>query len=181
MKPVLLALVLAISAAASAQDYPNHSVKVIVPYAPGGQPDVAVRVLAQQFSTQLGQPYVVENIPGANGLAAINAFLKMPPDGYTLSHSDGGNWAINLALNPKLSYDPQRDFSPIGLYGQTTGLFLVVNSSVPVNTLQDLVAASKAKPGSLSYASAGIGSIHHLIMEDFKTALGLNILHVPYK
>jgi tripartite-type tricarboxylate transporter receptor subunit TctC len=183
MRHRIAALVAALAACtlAFAQEYPSRSVKVIVPYAPGGQPDVAVRVLAQHFASQLGQPFVVENIPGASGLSAINAFLKMPGDGYTLSHSDGGNWAINVALNPKLAYDPQKDFAPVGLYGQTTGLFLATTAAVPVSSLQELVALAKAKPGALSYASAGVGSIHHLIMEDFKAALGLNILHVPYK
>ena len=166
---------------AAAQDYPARSVKVIVPYAPGGQPDVAVRVLSQQFALQLGQPFVVENIAGSSGIAAYTALLKMPADGYTLAHGDSGNWAITVALNPKLSYEPLRDFAPVGLYGQTTGLFVVVNSDVPVHSLKELIALAKAKPGALSYASAGIGSIHHLIMEDFKTTVGLNILHVPYK
>jgi tripartite-type tricarboxylate transporter receptor subunit TctC len=167
--------------AANAQDYPNRAVKIIVPFAPGGQPDIAVRVLAQQFSLQLGQPFLVENIPGASGIAALNAFLKTPPDGYTLSYGDAGHWAINKALNPDLPFDPQRDLAPIGLYGETTGLFLVVTESMPARTLQELVALVKSRPGGFSYASAGVGSIHHLIMEDFKASLGLDILHVPYK
>lgn len=173
--------VMAFCAAGNAQDYPNRGVKIIVPYAPGGQPDVAVRVLAQQFSLQLGHPFLVENIPGSSGIAAINAFLKMPPNGYTLLYGDAGHWAINTALNPKLPYDPQKDFAPIGLFGETTGLFLVVTESVPAGTLQELVVLVKSRPGAFSYASAGIGSIHHLIMEDFRASLGLNILHVPYK
>ena len=166
---------------AFAQDYPARPVRVIVPYAPGGQPDIAVRVIAQQFSNELGQPFLIENIPGSSGVAAINALLKQPADGYTIAHSDGGNWAIYPAMNPRLTYDAQKDFAPIGLYGQTTGLFLVVNANVPVNSLSEMVSLAKAKPGSLTYASAGIGSIHHLIMEDFKAIMGLDILHVPYK
>jgi tripartite-type tricarboxylate transporter receptor subunit TctC len=171
----------AFCALAGAQEYPARAVKIIVPYAPGGQPDVAVRVLAQQFSVQFGQPFVIENVPGSSGIAAINAFLKSPADGYTLSYGDAGHWAINIALNPKVAYDPQRDFAPIGLFGETTGLFLCVTDSVPVNNLQELIALAKSKPGALSYASAGIGSIHHLIMEDFRASLGLEVLHVPYK
>ena len=173
--------VMAFCAAGNAQDYPNRPVKIIVSSAPGGQPDIAVRVLAQQFSSQLGQPFLVENIPGANGVAALNALLKMPPDGYTLFYGYAGTWAINTALNPKLPYDPQKDFAPIGLFGYSTGLFLVVAESLPAGTLQELVALVKSKPGVFSYASSGFGSIHHLIMEDFKASLGLNIIHVPYK
>ncbi len=172
---------LAFCAAGNAQDYPIRAVKIIVPYAPGGQPDVAVRVLAQQFSTQFGQPFVVENMPGSSGIVALNAFLNTPLDGYTVSYGDTGTWAINKALNPKLPYDPQKDFAPIGLFGESTGVFLVVTGSVPARTLQELVALVKSRPGYFSYASSGVGSIHHMIMEDFKASLGLNILHVPYK
>jgi tripartite-type tricarboxylate transporter receptor subunit TctC len=188
MKPIavigrlLAALALAACCpGALAQDYPSRSVKIIVPYAAGGQPDVATRVLAQQFSTQLGQPFVVENMAGSSGIAAINALLKAPADGYTLMSADAGHWAINNALDAGLSYEPERDLAPIGLYGETTGLFLAVNESVPIRTLQELIALARAQPGTLSYASAGVGSIHHLIMEDLKGNLGLKILHVPYK
>jgi tripartite-type tricarboxylate transporter receptor subunit TctC len=166
---------------AHAADYPNRSVRIIVPYAAGGQADVAVRILARQFSQQLGQPFVVENIPGTNGIAAINALMRSPADGYTLSYGDAGHWAINFALNPGLPYDPEKDFAPIGLFGETAGLFLVVNDAVPARTLQELVALARASPGMLSYASAGVGSIHHILMEDFKARLGLDIVHIPYK
>lgn len=176
---VLAAAVLC--SAGHAQDYPNRSVKIIVPSAAGGQPDIAIRVLAQQFSAQFGQAFVVENLPGANGVPAWTAFLKAPADGYTLSYGDAGYWAINKALDPRLPFDPQKDLAPIGIYGETTGLFLVVNESMPARSLQELVALLRSKPGAFSYASAGIGSIHHLIMEDFKSSLGLNVLHVPYK
>ncbi len=173
--------VMALCAASNAQDYPHRAVKIIVPYAPGGQPDIAVRVLAQQFSLQFGQPFLVENIPGSSGIVALNAFLKTRPDGYTVSYGDTGTWAINKALNPKLPYDPEKDFATIGLFGESTGVFLVVTGSVPARTLQELVALVKSRPGDFSYASSGVGSIHHMIMEDFKASLGLNILHVPYK
>ena len=173
--------VMALCAAGNAQDYPNKPVRIIVSSAPGGQPDIAFRVLAQHFSVQFNNRFLVENIPGANGVAAINALLKMPPDGYTLFYGYAGTWAINTALNPKLPYAPQKDFAPIGIIGETAGLLLVVANSVPAGTLRELVALAKSRPGALSYASSGFGSIHHLIMEDFNTSLGLNILHVPYK
>ena len=166
---------------AGAQEYPARPVKIIINVSPGGMPDVTVRVLANQFSAQFGQSFIVENVPGANSSNAITALLKAPADGYTLAYGDAGYWAINVALNPKMPYDPQRDLAPIGLFGETTGLFICVTDSIPAKTLQELIALAKAKPGSLSYASAGIGSIHHLIMEDMRASLGLNLLHVPYK
>ncbi|MFM9969268.1 MAG: Bug family tripartite tricarboxylate transporter substrate binding protein [Burkholderiales bacterium] len=166
---------------AAAQDYPSRAVKILVPYAPGGQPDTAIRVLSQHFGALLGQPFIVENIAGSSGVAAINTLLKAPADGYTLLSADAGHWAINLALDPKHTYDPERDFTPIGLFGETTGLFLAVNDSVSVKSFQELATLARAKPGALSYASAGVGSIHHLIMEDLKSNLKMDILHVPYK
>lgn len=174
-------LAAALSASVGAQEYPTRPVKIIINVSPGGMPDVTVRVLANQFSTQFGQSFIVENVPGANSSNAIAALLKSPADGYTLAYGDAGYWAINVALNPKMAYDPKRDLAPIGLFGETTGLFICVTDSVPAKTLQELIALAKSKPGSLSYASAGIGSIHHLIMEDMRASLGLNLLHVPYK
>ncbi|MFM9972689.1 MAG: Bug family tripartite tricarboxylate transporter substrate binding protein [Burkholderiales bacterium] len=176
-----LAIEGSMAATSYAQDYPNKSVRVIVPYAPGGQPDIVVRLLSQHLGTQLGQAFLVENIPGANGIAAVNTLLKQPADGYVIAHGDGSTWGIAPAMNPKLPYDPLKDFAPIGLYGQSSGLFLVVNTDLGVASLQELIALAKAKPGTLAYASAGIGSIHHLIMEDFKATFGADLLHVPYK
>ncbi len=174
-------LAAALCVSVCAQEYPARPVKIIINVSPGGMPDVTVRVLANQFSAQFGQSFIVENMPGANSSNAITALLKAPADGYTLGYGDAGYWAINVALNPKMAYDPQRDLAPIGLFGETTGLFICVTDSVPAKTLQELIALARAKPGSLSYASAGIGSIHHLIMEDMRASLGLNLLHVPYK
>jgi tripartite-type tricarboxylate transporter receptor subunit TctC len=167
--------------AALAQEYPVKPVKIIMPYPPGGQPDIVLRLIAQQFSAQFGQPFQVEHLPGSGGIVATNALLRSPVDGYTLAYADAGSWAIYPAMNPKVDYDPLRDFAPIGLFAQSGGMFLVVNTSQSPGTLQELIAQAKARPGSLSYASAGIGTIHHLIMEDFKATFGLDILHVPYK
>jgi tripartite-type tricarboxylate transporter receptor subunit TctC len=164
-----------------AQEYPAKAVRIIMPYPPGGQPDIVLRLLAQQFTTQLGQPFQVEHLPGSGGMVATTALLRSAPDGYTIAYADAGSWAIYPAMNPKVEYDPLRDFAPIGLFAQSGGMFLVVNTSQSIGTLQELIAQARAKPGSLSYASAGIGTIHHLIMEDFKATFGLDILHVPYK
>lgn len=171
---------LALAGASYAQDYPSRSIKIIVPYAPGGQADSGVRVMAAGMSQLLNQPIVVENIGGSSGIAALQNVMKAPADGYTLVYQDPGHWAINPALYAKLPYDTLRDFAPVGLFA-TTALFLVTPASFPANNLQELVALVKSKPDEFTYASSGIGSPHHLTMEDFKAALGLKILHVPFK
>ena len=164
-----------------AQEYPSRPVKIIVPYAAGGQADGGVRVIANSLTQQLGQPFVIENISGSSGIAAMQAAMKAPADGYTLVYSDAGQWAINPALySTKLPYDTLRDLVPVGLFGYSA-LFLVAPAAFPANTLPELIALVKAKPDFYTYASSGVGSPHHLAMEDFKAALGLKILHVPFK
>ena len=174
-------LALTFAALSHAQEYPSRTVKIIVPYAPGGQADSGVRIIANSLTQQLGQAFVVENISGSSGIAAMQAAIKAPADGYTLVYSDAGQWAINPALyTTKLPYDTLRDLAPVGLFGYSA-LFLVTPAAFPANTLQELIALVKAKPDFYTYASSGVGSPHHLAMEDFKAALGLKILHVPYK
>ena len=167
-------------AAAHAQEYPARAVKIVVPYAAGGQGDSSIRIVANALTAQLGQSFVVENLAGSSGINAIQTVMRAAADGYTLVYNDFGHWAINPALYKTLPYDTLRDLAPVGLIAQTT-LFLVATASFPANTLQDLVAAVKARPDFYSYASSGVGSPHHLTMEDFKAALGLKILHIPYK
>lgn len=162
------------------ETYPNRPIKLVVPYAAGGLPDTMARIVGQRLTETLGQQVVVENRPSAGGIVACELVAKSPSDGYTLLIADVGQTAINPALYSTLSYDPVRDFVPITLLG-TSPLFLLANSSVPVNNLQELVALIKSKPGQLNYASSGTGSIHHLTLESLKAALGLNIVHVPYK
>lgn len=173
-------LALAFVALGHAQDYPSRPIKIIVPYAAGGQGDSSIRIIANALSQQLGQTFVVENIPGSSGIGAIQTVMRAPADGYTLMYNDNGHWGINPALYKKLPYDTLRDLAPVGLIAQST-LFLVATASFPANNLKDLIAAVKAKPDFYTYASSGIGSPHHLTMEEFKSALGLKILHVPYK
>lgn len=178
---VALALVACLLCQATlAQDYPVRSVKMVVPYAAGGQGDSSIRIIANALSAQFGQSFVVENLAGSSGINAIQTVMRAPADGYTLVYNDNGHWAINPALYKKLPYDSLRDLAPIGLIAQST-LFLVASASFPANTLQELVAAVKAKPDAFTYASSGIGSPHHLTMEDFKAGLGLKVLHIPYK
>jgi tripartite-type tricarboxylate transporter receptor subunit TctC len=186
---IALMLALAIPAAARAQsrtpqtpagDYPSRAVRLIVPAAPGGNPDVLARVLGQKLSERLGKPFLVEDVPGAGGVAAAEMVAKAPPDGYVLMLGDSGSLAISVSLYPKLSYQPLRDFTPITALVEVPTV-LVVNPSLPVRTLSDFVALAKSKPGALSFGSAGKGSIHHLTMAIFAARAGIELLHVPYK
>lgn len=188
MKRILSTLLAALSGVllsssgptAFAQQYPAKPVKMIVPYSPGGLPDTMARLVAQRLSESLKQGVIVENRPGAGGIVGSEAVAKAPPDGYTLLVADVGQLAVNPALYPKLPYDPVKDYAPVSMIG-IAPLFLVAHESVPVKNLQELIALAKSKPGSLSYGSSGTGSQHHLSMEALKTALKLDIIHVPYK
>ena len=170
------------ASAALGQDasYPGKPVKVIVPFGSGGTPDTIARVITQRLGESLGQPFVVENRPGANGIIGCEAAARSAPDGYTLLIVDVGQLAINPAVHPKLPYDSVKDFAPVSL-AAIAPLFLTAHASLPVNSLAELIQMAKDKPGQLSYASSGPGSIHHLSMEALKAALGLDIVHIPYK
>jgi tripartite-type tricarboxylate transporter receptor subunit TctC len=161
-------------------DYPNRSVKLVVPYSAGGSTDVLARVIGQRLSESLGQPFVVENRPGAGGIVATLAVVKSPADGYTLLVSDMSQVVINPFLFSKLPYDPVKDLAPVTIVA-TIPLYVVAQPSLGVDSLAQLIAMAKAKPGQLSYGSAGTGSIHHIVMESFKATAGLDIVHVPYK
>jgi tripartite-type tricarboxylate transporter receptor subunit TctC len=165
--------------AAVAQDYPNRPIKLIVPYAPGGAADVVARTAALPMGEILGQQFVVENRSGAGGIPGMEALAKSAPDGYTIGIADAGQWAVNPVLYARVPYDPLRDYAPVGIVA-TLSLFLVVHESVPANTLQELITLVKGKPGFYNYGSSGTGTVHHLTMETFKSALGLDIIHVPY-
>jgi tripartite-type tricarboxylate transporter receptor subunit TctC len=166
--------------AASAQDFPTRPIRMVVPYAAGGLPDTMTRLAAVKLTEILRQQVVVDNRPGAGGIGACELVANATPDGYTLLVADVAQTAINPALYAKLSYDTLRDFAPVTLMG-TSAQFLTANASVPANSLKELIALVKAKPGQMSYGSGGIGSVHHLSMEALKTPLGLDIVHVPYK
>ena len=166
--------------AASAQDFPVRPVRMVVPYAAGGLPDTMTRLAAVKIIEILKQQVVVDNRPGAGGIGACELVANATPDGYTLLIADVAQTAINPALYAKLPYDTLRDFAPVSLMG-TSAQFLTANASVPANSLKELIALVKAKPGQIRYGSGGIGSVHHLSMEALKTPLGLDIIHVPYK
>jgi tripartite-type tricarboxylate transporter receptor subunit TctC len=153
-------------------------VRLIIPAAPGGNPDVLARMLAQKFSESFGRSFIAENAPGAGGVVAAEVVAKSAPDGHVLMLSDSGALAINVALNPKLPYQPLRDFTFITAL-VTVPTVLVVNTNTP--SLREFIELAKSKPGALSYGSAGTGSIHHLTMAVFASRAGIEVLHVPYK
>ena len=165
---------------ATAQAFPAKPVKFVVPYSPGGLPDTVARVLSQRLQEALGQPVVIENKPGANGAVAAAALTQSPADGYTLLVTDGPMLALTPLMSAKPPYDPVKDFAPVSLVG-TAPLFLAVNPRVKANTLDELIALAKAKPGTLNYGSSGIGSIHHLTAEAMKGGLGIFVTHIPFR
>ena len=160
-------------------DYPTRPVKVIVPSPPGGGTDILARVLAQHFSKGLGQPFVVENKPGAGNMIGIESVARSPGDGYTLLVT-ASTLALNSVLYKKVPYDPVRDFAPITL-AATAPNVLVVNPALPVKSLAEFIALAKAKPGALSYGTPGIGTSPHLSMELLKSMAGIDLQHVPYR
>lgn len=163
-----------------AQSYPNKPIKFIITHAAGGLPDTVARVYAQKLTERLGQAVVVDNKPGANGMVAAQAMATAAKDGYTFMVTDGSTFSINPVVHKNLSYDYKRDFVPVSLAARAP-LYLALNPKTPAQNLRELVALAKAKPGTLTYGSSGIGSTHHLTMEAFKSALGLDIVHVPFK
>ena len=172
---------MAIATGLFAQEYPSKPVKIIVGYVPGGGPDFVARSLGQKLTEILGQPFVVENRPGAGATTATAQVAKMPADGYTLLLGETGQLVIAPFIYKKLAYDPVRDYTPISLVGTSSGMLLVSNSKSSIKTIHDLLREVKANPGKVDYGSSGIGTIHHIAMEVFKTDAGLNLTHIPYK
>jgi tripartite-type tricarboxylate transporter receptor subunit TctC len=171
---------LVVASAAFAQAYPTRPVRIVVGFAPGSATDILARVMAERFTRTLGQPFVVENKPGAGGSVGAEQVKNSAADGYTLVAAGSGPFGINPAINSKLPYDALRDFELIGNIVLTPQA-LVVGTQTPYATLKDLVAAAKTKPGEIAYASLGSGSTSHLTMEAFLAAAGLKMNHVPFK
>nr|WP_245845087.1 tripartite tricarboxylate transporter substrate binding protein [Noviherbaspirillum humi] len=172
-------LLAALSLGASAQSYPAKPVRIVVTYPPGGGADVMARLIAEKLTASLGQTFVVENKPGASGQIGAQSVLQAPADGYTLM-VDASSYAVNPALFPKLPYNPRKAFAPISLLALFPNV-LVVHPSFPANSVKELVAMAKAKPGEINYASSGNGSAQHLAAELFKQQAGIDMQHVPYK
>ncbi len=175
-----LSLALLVPAAALAQTFPSKPVHIVVPFAAGGGVDILTRVLAQQLAERLGQPVVVDDKPGAGGNLGVDAVAKAPADGYTLVMATTGTHTINPGLYAKLPFDAERDFRPITPVASVPNL-LVVHPSLGVNSVAELVALARSKPGQLSYASFGNGASNHLSGEMLNALAGIKATHVPYK
>jgi tripartite-type tricarboxylate transporter receptor subunit TctC len=176
----LALLALAVVPLAQAQAYPNKPVRIVVPYAPGGLSDVTARRIANELTTRLGQPVIVDNKPGATQIIGAEAVARAPADGYTLLFASLTSMVLNAHGFTKLPYNPTKDFAPVTLVTQTP-LYLLVNGAFPAKSVKELIAAAKAKPGAYAYASLGAGSSYHIVMEMFKEASGIDLIHVPYK
>lgn len=163
-----------------AQTYPTKPIRMVVPYAPGGTTEVLARLVAQKMGETLGQQMVIDTRPGASGTVGTNLVAKASPDGYTVLWTSLSPIVINVTTQRSLPYDPQKELAPISLITQVPSLF-AVHPSVPVKSIQDLIALAKAHPGKLKYGSSGAGGINHLTAELFNAAAGIDILHVPYK
>jgi tripartite-type tricarboxylate transporter receptor subunit TctC len=177
---VLVSILFLFSLIANAQDYPSRPIHVLVPFAPGGAVDTTARVLAQAMQQRVNWQFVIENRPGGNGFIATTAVKSATPDGYTLLMAHTGEFAVNPALFDNVPYELERDFLPITMVSDSPMLYLA-NVNAPFNTFQELVAQAKAKPGAISFSSAGNGSINHLAGEWLAQAAGIQLLHVPYK
>ncbi len=180
MKRLLAFVLLLAAAAAQAQDYPSRPIRILVPFAPGGAVDTSTRILTQKMTERLGWTFVVENRPGGNGFIAATAVAKSAPDGYTLFMAHTGEFAVNPALFNNVPYELERDFVPITMVSDAPMLYLA-KKDAPFNTFRELVAAAKAKPDTITFASAGNGSINHLAGEWLAQAAGIKLVHVPYK
>ena len=164
---------------AHAQDYPAKSVRIIVPFAPGGGTDLSARIIAQKLTEALGANFVVDNRPGAAGIVGSDLVAKSKPDGYSLLVVSSSH-AINPAMYPKLPYDTARDFAPISLLLSGPSL-VVAHPSLPAKNARELIALAKAKPGTLTFASAGHGTPPHMAGELFRALAGIELVHIPYK
>ncbi|MEO7727070.1 MAG: tripartite tricarboxylate transporter substrate binding protein [Burkholderiales bacterium] len=180
MKISLFLAALAFATAPHAQDYPAKPIRMIVPFSPGGPVDIVARLTAQKMADEFSQQIVVDNRAGGGGNIALEIVAKSVPDGYTLLMGANGTNAINPSLYPKLPVDPVRDLVPIGMVAASP-MILVTHPSVPANSVKELIALAKAKPGTINFASSGSGSTAQLSSELFKSMTGINIVHIPYK
>ena len=171
-------LLFALSLAASAQQYPNKPVRIVVPFAPGGGSDFIARFIAQRLTGSLGQQVIVENKPGAGGMLGITQGVQSPADGYTLTLI-ASSYTVNPSIY-KFTFDPVADITPIIQLSQGP-LLVVVNPKVPAKSMKDLIAMAKAKPGQVNYASSGQGSVIHMATELFQSMAGVKMNHIPYK
>jgi tripartite-type tricarboxylate transporter receptor subunit TctC len=165
---------------ADAQTYPNRTITLVIPFAPGGSTSIVGRVIADKMSQLLGQSIVVDNRPGAGGTVGTKYVAKSDPDGYTLLLGYTGTLAIGPSLYKEVGYDPTKDFAPIGMIGNAPSA-LVVHPSFPAHTVAELIAYAKANPGKVNFGSAGVGSVNHITGEYFARTAGIQLVHIPYK
>jgi tripartite-type tricarboxylate transporter receptor subunit TctC len=165
---------------ALAQDFPTRPVTIVVAQPPGGGTDIIARIMADQLSRKLGQPFIVENRPGAGTVVGSASVANATPDGYTLLMGLTANMAVNPSLFANLPYDPIRDFAPVGMVAKFP-FVIIVSNNLPVHSIKELIALAKSKPGEINFASGGNGTGQHLSAELFKLETGINITHVPYR
>jgi tripartite-type tricarboxylate transporter receptor subunit TctC len=168
-----------LAGAAAAQSYPTRPITLVVGFSPGGSTDALARMVSEELSKSLGQSIIIENRPGAAGFVAYKHVAGAAPDGYTLLFSENA-LPIGTALNTDRNFDPIKAFAPVAMIARAPTV-LLVNKDVPASNLAEVIALSKAKPGSLSFASSGIGSVSHMTFEAFRAAAGIDAVHVPYK
>ncbi len=181
MKKVLCMLMaLTAPLTAQAQDYPNKSIRVIVSFAPGGVVDTSTRIVTGKITEALNWHFVVDNRPGANGFLGAAAAAKANPDGYTLLSAHTGEFAVNPVMFKSLPYDPENTFTPVIMLSDAP-MLIVVHAASPINSIKELVAAARNKPGSVTFGSPGTGSVNHMASEWLAAAAGVKMTHVPYK
>ncbi len=173
-------LALAALGASAQQGFPARPVHIIVPFTPGGSADILARAIGQELSRTLGQPVIIDNVPGAGGSLATDRAMRAAPDGLTLFMGHTGTLGVNPTLYPRLNLDPTRAFVPVAWVARVPNV-LVVHPSVPARNLAEFVALAKSKPGQLSYGSGGNGSAAHITMEYLKLQTGISVLHIPYR
>ncbi len=175
------ALLAASLGAAGAQDYPNKTVRVVVPFAAAGVTDIVARIVFDKVAQSIGQTVIIDNRPGAGGTIGIDHVAKSAPDGYTLIMADpSGSLPVNVTLYPKLPFHPVKDLAPIAIFG-STGAVLLVTNSLPAKSVKELVELAKSKPGELTFVSTGNGTPGHLNGELFSRLVGIKAVHVPYR
>jgi tripartite-type tricarboxylate transporter receptor subunit TctC len=176
----VLALAFASVALAAEDDFPSKPIHVVIPMAPGGATDILVRPLADRLSKILGSPFIIDNRGGAGGNIGGDLVAKSPPDGYTLLVTTSGLMVANKSLYDKLPFDPDADFAPVGIIASLPNVLAVAHDS-PYHSVQDVIAAARKKPGTLTFASGGSGSSNHLAGELLKSLAGIDMVHVPYR
>ncbi len=180
LRALFCAFLSLLCATAAGQSWPTKPIRIVVPFAPGGATDVPARLLAPKLTEALGQPVVVENKPGAGGVIGMDYVAKSAADGYTFVMASNGELVMNASIYPKLPYSPFTDLVPVAIAVESP-LVMIVSPSSPFKSVADVIAAAKAKPGSVTYATAGVGSTSHVLTEMFAQRAGVKLLHVPYK